>query len=244
MSIRVRQLRLRRRERGMTIAEVLASLAILAVCILGLTAALITSANSNQFAAKRTQSNIFATARIDRISGQTQQTLQHCFRNNPVTYFGTVDCSAMNSASDFQTDATQSFLNAAPGTAGWMLDILDSAVGAKAGDDLLSGPAAAFADSSALDTAATLTLRTNLNNEWTAGGRLGCGSPLITGNPAALCREIHIEQISATVTASGLPSAYATITLPNLYHVWIRVVRGGPNWRNGVLTLDKVLSPQ
>lgn len=202
--------------RGLTLIEVLVSLAILGVSILGLVGGLVIASKANGRASHRTQMLEFAQARLERLMAASR-------KNICTTTFNSekVDCSRMALVGTFDPTV-------APNTGGWMLDILDRAdlQLAQAGVDQMAGPVLVLGDLGAVDEAATLTARAALYTDW-AGGGLGCAAAIVGANQ--LCRELHIEAQSVG-PSSNLP----------VYHIWVRVSRGGGNWNDGPVVLEGV----
>ena len=101
-----------------------------------------------------------------------------------------------------------------------MMDVIDGYPGAGTGFDTLSGPVVADVSTmSGTDTvmAKTATMRTGMLDSWTsAAANANCAHPAVVNDPAALCRELHIE---AKVLANGMTT----------YTYWVRVLRGAAN---------------
>lgn len=217
-----------RRARGMTLIEVLVSLVLLAIATLGLTQGMVVAYTSGGRSSRRTQMVEFAQSSLERLMAASRKNLCTGSIN-----FGAVNCSAMGSG---VFDPT-----AGPNQGGWMLDVLDQAsslVGSGApavpGVDLMAGPVVVVGDLGAIDETATVTARNALITQWgsgTAGAGNGCGSTLVT--TGMLCREIHIEQQDAKVTG--------TVAVP-VFHVWVRVLRGGAGWRDGIVQVEGVIA--
>ena len=204
----------------MTLIEVLVALGILGVAILGLVGGLVVASRANGRASKRTQMAEFAQSRLERLTAASRRNICTSTVNS-----GLVDCSRMAVGGTFDP-------NAAPNTGGWMLDVLDRADAqlAPAGVDQMSGPVLALGDLGAVDEAATLTARAALASDW-AGAGAGCAATMVSANQ--LCREVHIESQSIPVP---------TLTPVNVYHVWVRVTRGGGAWQDGPVVLEGVIS--
>jgi hypothetical protein len=205
----------------MTLIEVLVSLVLLAIALTGLTGGMVVAYNASGRASHRTQMLEFAQSRLERLVAASRKNL--C--TGSVSY-GTVNCSHMLGALD---------LVAAPNAGGWMLDVLDQAntLSASGGVDLMAGPVVALGDLGAVSETDTVTARNALMAEWGtgAGSGNGCGSALVS--PNMLCREIHIEQQDAKVSG--------TLAIP-VFHVWVRVMRGGAAWRDGIVQLEGVIA--
>jgi prepilin-type N-terminal cleavage/methylation domain-containing protein len=203
------------RPAGFTLIEVMASLAILGVSLLGLMAGLNVASASNGRASRRTQMVEFAQSRIERLMAATKADI--C---TATFQGGVVDCSRMAGApSPFNP-------NVAPNTGGWMLDVLDRAPYDPAGTtgvDPMAGPVVVLGNvGGSIDEPATLTARASLASDWSSGGS-GCASPLVTKN--MLCRELHIELDST--------STY--------YHIWVRVSRG-QNYGDGPVVMEGMVA--
>jgi prepilin-type N-terminal cleavage/methylation domain-containing protein len=194
--------RARRLHRGLSLLEVMVSLAILGISSLGLIGGVIISMQSNALAARRTQMKEFAQARVERLLVMTPVQLNQMLNNPKVS-------TAMNSVGTFDP-------NALPGTGGWMMDIIDGYPG-NTGFDTLSGPV--VADVSAMSgtdpvMAKTAAMRSSMLDTWsTTPNSATCANPAVANDPAALCRELHIE---ATLLANGMTT----------YTYWVRVLRG------------------
>ena len=207
----------------MTLLEVLVSLVLLAVATLGLTQGMVVAYTSGGRASRRTQMLEFAQSSLERLIAASRKNLCTGSVN-----FGVVDCAPMGNG---VFDPT-----AGPNQGGWMLDVLDQAnslVGS-GGVDLMAGPVVVIGDAGAIDETTTLTTRSALLTQWgtgTAGSGNGCGSTLVT--TGMLCREIHIEQQDAKVTG--------TTAVP-VFHVWVRVLRGGAGWRDGIVQVEGVIA--
>jgi prepilin-type N-terminal cleavage/methylation domain-containing protein len=210
----------KRRSSGFTLIEVLAAMAILTVSVLGLTAGVLVAFSGNGRSSRRTQMVEFAQSRLDRLTAATKVDIcTGTFQG------GVVSCTKMN--------VTPFDPNAAPGTGGWMLDVLDrpATTGTTAaGVDLMAGPVLVLGDvGGAIDENATLTARANLMTEWgtlsSGGAGLGCASALVAKN--MLCRELHIE--------------FDSVTSPTYYHVWVRVSRG-QSYTDGPVVLEGMIA--
>jgi type II secretory pathway pseudopilin PulG len=216
------------RSAGMTVVEVMASLAILAIAILGLVGGMIVATTANGRASHRTQMAEFAQSRLERLVAASRKNV--CYYDpvaGSVVSPGAVSCTAaMVSSGTFDPTA-------APNTGGWMLDVLDrsDALLASNGVDQMAGPVVVIGDEGAIDEAATLATRSALTADWNAAGH-GCASPIVNASRAILCREVHIETQNAAVTGNAL----------NVYHVWVRVVRGGGIWSDGYVVLEEVIA--
>lgn len=219
----------RRRDRGFTLVEVFSALAVLAIATLGLTAGIVVALRANGLAAQRTLMLQFAQARLERLVAETRVKI-------PTATTTTPDCSAMTVAGAFNP-------NVAPGTGGWMLDVIDGAApGAQAGDDAMFGPVLIFdAATNATDNyiAATRATRTAVYNAWTGGGLSGgCGASTLAvtaggaagtpGTPAILCREVHVEP----QTVNAVP----------MLRAWVRVLQVGTDWQVNSVTLTVDIS--
>ena len=207
----------------MTLIEVLVSLVLLAIATVGLTQGMVVAYTSGGRASRRTQMVEFAQSSIERLVAASRKNLCTGSVN-----FGVVNCSAMGAG---VFDSTQG-----PNQGGWMLDVLDQAnsLVLTGGVDLMAGPVVVLGDSGAIDEATTVSVRSALLTQWgagTAGAGSGCGSTLVT--TGMLCREIHIEQQDAKVTG--------TAAVP-VFHVWVRVIRGGAGWADGIVQLEGVIA--
>jgi type II secretory pathway pseudopilin PulG len=199
--------------RGMSILEVLVALVLLGTAALGLVAGMSLASQGNALARRRTEMLQFAQARLERLSTRTRTKVPTSTTTTPV------DCSKMATGGAFDP-------NAAPGTGGWMLDVLDGsppAGGGALGDDLMAGPLLVEGDRSGIDSAATVTKRATFASAWFDGSDgAGCGSTVVTQNPAVLCREVHVEPLDVTVGG----------TKTFLLRVWVRAVQGGGAWQS------------
>ncbi|MBS2023364.1 MAG: prepilin-type N-terminal cleavage/methylation domain-containing protein [Deltaproteobacteria bacterium] len=209
-------------ERGLTLIEVLVAFGLLAIGLVGLTAGLVTASKSNGRAFHRTQMVEFAQSRIERLTAASRKNICTATSSS-----GPVSCSGMGNGT-FSTTA-------APNTNGWIADLLDRATvtdplalasSSTYGVDVMAGPALVFgsttgSNNNAVDDAATISKRTAI-----AADANGCASSLVTAD--TLCREIHIEDQSTTVGAQTLKS----------YHIWVRVIRGGGNYLDGMVVLE------
>jgi type II secretory pathway pseudopilin PulG len=218
----------------MTLIEVLASLGILAVSIVGLVAGLLVAVNANTYSAKRTQMLEFAQGRMERLVTRNRASL--CGASSFSA--GLTFCTSMAHSGAFDPTV-------APNSGGWVADTVDGVPAAAAGDDTLQGPVAVFADNNAIDTAKTTALRNAFFNN-----SLNCGDGTttvtvggavvgpISKDPSVICREIHSE-------ASDVGS---NPTVPML-HIWVRVIRGGwaknppftTGYMNGSVLLDRLV---
>src|SRR5258708_6968287 len=111
----MRRARMQRLSRGISLIEVMVSIAILGIASLGLVGGIIVSVNSNALAGRRTQALEFAQARIERLMAM-----------------GPVQLNSMITAPGVAAAMTVSGLGAvsvsiSPGAAGsgWMMDALD-----------------------------------------------------------------------------------------------------------------------
>jgi type II secretory pathway pseudopilin PulG len=207
----------------MTLLEVMIALALLGVSALGLVGGMVVASNTNAISRRRTEMYQFAQARIEQLATRTRTNIPTAATVTPV------NCSAMNAGGTFDP-------NAAPGTGGWMLDVIDGAPpagGGSLGDSLMAGPLLVEGDLSGVDSAGTLAQRATFANNWlTATDTQGCASTTVTKNIAVLCRELHIEANDTVVNG---------VTVPML-RVWVRVVQGGANWQNAFVTLRQDIS--
>jgi type II secretory pathway pseudopilin PulG len=204
----------------MTILEVLIAMVLLSIGALGMVSGMLLASNGNAISRRRTEMLQFAQARLERLATRTRTNIPTSATTTPI------DCSAMNAGGTFDP-------NAAPGTGGWMLDVIDlntDATGA-VGDDLMVGPLLLEGQFSGVDSAATIATRTSFATSWFGGADTkGCGSSVVTSNAAVLCREIHVEP--ADVTVSG--------TKMYLLRAWVRVVQGGTtNWKTSYVTVQQ-----
>ena len=203
----------RRLDRGFSLIEVFAALTILAVASLGLLGGMVIAVNSNGVAAKRTLMVQFAQARIERLLAETRTKIPTAATTSP-------DCSAM---------AVGTFVpSAAPGTGGWMLDVIDGDAPAAAGDDSMFGPvliADANVNSKDDYIGQTVAKRAAVLAAWNGGGLPGgCGDASLNVS-GILCREIHIEPSNV----GGIP----------MLRAWVRVVQGGGDWRTASVTMQE-----
>jgi hypothetical protein len=177
------------------------------------------ASNGNAVSRRRTEMLQFAQARLERLATRTRTKVPTSATTTPV------NCSSM-AASPFDP-------NAPPGTGGWMLDVIDGnppAGGGALGDDLMFGPLLVEGDLSGVDSAGTLSTRTSFANAWFAAtDTAGCGSTVVTSNPAVLCREIHIEPVDNT---SGGTTTF-------MLRAWVRVVQGGVAWNTSYVTVQQ-----
>jgi type II secretory pathway pseudopilin PulG len=207
----------------MTLLEVLISLLLLATATVGLTQGMVVAYAAGGRASRRTQMAEFAQSSLERLMAASRKNLCTGSVN-----FGKVNCSPMGNG---VFDPTQG-----PNQGGWMLDVMDQAnslVGS-GGVDLMAGPVVVFGDAGAVDETTSVSVRSALLTQWgagTAGAGNGCGSTLVTSS--MLCREIHIEQQDAKVTG--------TTAVP-VFHVWVRVIRGGAAWNDGVVQVEGVIA--
>ena len=198
--------------RGFSLIEVMAALAVLATATLGLTAGIIVAVNANGISAKRTLMAQFAQARIERLLAETRTKIP-----TAATF------PAMAVAGAFIPDV-------APGTGGWMIDVIDGVAPPLAGNNAMFGPVM-IADASVNGTddfiGQTVAQRTATYNAWTSGGLPGgCGHPSLQ-KTQILCREVHIE-----------PLDVGTPPIPML-RAWVRVVQGGTNWQSTSLRMSE-----
>ena len=207
-----------RRRRGMTLIEVMVALALLGVSALGLVGGMVVASNTNAISRRRTHMLEFGHARLERLASRTRNTVPTAATLTPV------NCSKMSAGGTFDPSS-------APGTGGWMLDVIDGNPppgGGALGDDLMAGPLLVEGDLSGVDSAGTLSQRATFASAWFgATDTAGCGSTTVTSNPAVLCREIHIEPLDVTV--NGITTF--------LLRVWVRVVQGGGPWQNSYVLL-------
>jgi prepilin-type N-terminal cleavage/methylation domain-containing protein len=209
-----------RRRRGMTLLEVMVALALLGVSALGLVGGMVVASGTNGISRRRTHMLEFGHARLERLGTRTRVNIPTQATVTPV------NCSSMAAGGPFDP-------NAAPGTGGWMLDVIDGTPPPGAGtlgDDLMFGPLLVEGDLSGVDSAATIAKRTTAAAAWFgATDTKGCGSTTVTSNPAVMCREIHVEPLD--VAAGG--------TTMFMLRVWVRVVQGGGNWQNSFVLLRR-----
>jgi type II secretory pathway pseudopilin PulG len=207
----------------MTILEVLIALALLSIGGLGMVSGMLIASNGNAVSRRRTDMVQFAQTRLERLATRDRTQIP-----TATTTGAGIDYSTM-SASPFDP-------NAAPGTGGWMLDVIDGnppAGGGSLGNDLMAGPLLVEGDLSGVDSAATLPLRGSFANAWLTGkDTKGCGSSTVTSNPAVLCREVHIEPWDPTI--GGVQTF--------MFRIWVRVVQGGRNWRSAYVTVTQDVS--
>ena len=140
--------------RGMTLLEVMVALALLGVSALGLVGGMIVATNTNGISRRRTEMLQFAQARIEQLASRTRVNIPTAATTTPV------NCAAMNAGGAFN-------VNAAPGTGGWMLDVIDGnppAGGGSLGDSLMAGPLLVEGDLSGIDSAATLAFTLSVRN--------------------------------------------------------------------------------
>src|SRR3954464_6291614 len=114
--------------RGMTILEVLIAMVLLTIGAMGMMSGMLLASNGNAISRRRTEMLQFAQARVERLTTRTRTKVPTAATTTPI------NCSSMSVAS-FNPDA-------APGTGGWMLDVLDLKTDASGavGDDLMVGP--------------------------------------------------------------------------------------------------------
>jgi len=210
-------------DRGVTILEVLIAMALLSIGGMGMIGGMLIASNGNVVSRRRTDMLQFAQTRLERLATRERT------RIPTATTAGTgIDYSSM-SASPFDP-------NAAPGTGGWMLDVIDGnppAGGGSLGNDLMAGPLLVEGDLSGVDLATTLSKRSSFADAWFTGkDTKGCGSGTVTSNPAVLCREVHIEPLDATI--GGVQTF--------MFRIWIRVVQGGRNWKSSYVTVTEDVS--
>lgn len=226
MSIRARHHPRRRTQRGFTLVEVFAALAVLSIATLGLVAGLLIALRANGIAAQRTLMLQFAQTRLERLVAETRTKIPTALTTSP-------DCSAM-AVGTFDPIA-------APGTGGWMLDVIDGpAPGGLAGDDSMFGPVLIYdAATNATDNylSSTLATRAAVYSAWTGGALAnGCGAASLAASApssggaapsqaAILCREVHIEP----QTINNVP----------MLRAWVRVLQVGADWRVNSVTLTE-----
>ena len=190
----------RSQARGFTLVEVFVALAFLGI------------SGAAELSRRRTDMTVFALTRLERVATRTRSKVPTATTTTPV------DCSAMAVAGAFDP-------NAAPGTGGWMLDVIDGnppAGGGTLGDDMMAGPLLVEGDSGP-DTTNTLSKRASFASAWIAGtDRAGCGSNTVLNDRTVFCREIHVEPVD--VTAGGVTTF--------MLRVWVRVIQGGVPWQN------------
>jgi type II secretory pathway pseudopilin PulG len=201
----------------MTLLEVLIAMVLLSIGALGMMSGMLLASNGNAISRRRTEMLQFAQARVERLATRTRTKVPTSATSTPV------NCSTM-SASPFDP-------NSAPGTGGWMLDVIDGnppAGGGTVGDDLMAGPLLVEGDLSGVDAAATLTKRTSFANAWfAASDTAGCGSSVVSSDPTVMCREVHVESVDNT---SGGTQTF-------LLRAWVRVVQGGVPWNTSYVTV-------
>jgi prepilin-type N-terminal cleavage/methylation domain-containing protein len=205
-----------RTPRGMTLIEVMSSLAILGVAALGLVGTMVVATGGNALAARRTLMTQFGQARMELLVSQTRTKIPTSTTSVPV------NCGAMATGGAFDP-------NAAPGTGGWMLDVVDGSPPAGAGDNAFFGPV--LVDSSSNGTsddtvARTQALRSKMAADFLGGAdKSGCGSSNVTLSASVLCRELHVEPY----TLNGSP----------MLRAYVRVVQGGGPWWRSYVTLQQ-----
>ena len=188
----------------MTLIEVLIGLAILGIASLGLAGTLVVSNNSNSIAARRTIMSAFAQARIESLTSMTRQKIP--------TGNGAFPCCTAMSAVNFDPMSD-------PNTGGWVLDTIDGAAPATAGDDLLWGPVMVYdaTDNGKDNTVAkTKALRPAVAS---------CLDAAVATNASVFCREVHIEPY----TLNGAP----------MLRAYVRVIQGGGSWRRSYVLLQQ-----
>jgi type II secretory pathway pseudopilin PulG len=207
----------------MTLIEVMASLSILAVTSLAVMAGMVVASNANGMSRRRTIMLQFAQSRLEVLGSRTRTKIPTAATTTPF------DCSKMAVSGTFDP-------NAAPGTGGWMLDVIDGtppAGGGTQGDDLMFGPLLAEGDFSGIDPVVALSARSSFSSAWFGNtDTLGCGSPTVTKDLRLFCREIHIQPFDFT---SGGVSV-------SMLRVWVRVVHGGEPWQNSYVMLQQDLA--
>lgn len=218
-------------QRGLTLIEIMASLGILGVAALGLVGSMVVAINGNSLAARRTLMSEFAQARMERLVSMTRNKIPS---SNFTNFGGMVAPGSLPDVNGVMSTSGQfdgnNGNNTAPGTGGWVLDVIDGAAPATAGDDPMFGPVL-FDDTAGngSDTfmARTNTLRVPMANTWLAGNGSGasCADPVIVSDPGVLCREVHIEPYNP----AGVP----------LLRVWVRVVQGGGDWHRSYVTMTE-----
>ena len=190
----------KRVQRGFSLIEVFAALAVLGISMLGLTAGLIVAASSTSIAAQRTLMLQFAQSRLERLLAETRTKIP----TKDDIVGGVSCCARMDPGGTFNP-------NAAPGTGGWQMDTIDGVPGTSAGDDAMAGPVLFFDSSgNASDPfiAQTIAAR-NAAIAAAIDGGSGCGDASVKV-AGLLCREIHIEP--------------ATISGIHMLRAWVRVV--------------------
>ena len=214
--------------RGFTVVEVFMALAVLAIATTGLVGGIVVALRTNGVSSQRTLMAQFAQARLERLVVATRSKIPTAATTFPV------DCSKMTVGGAFDPTA-------APGTGGWMLDVIDGAApGGAYGDDAMWGPVLVYdAASNAADNymASTIATRASVYNNWIGGGLPnGCATPTLTpaspggGLPAPsqaalLCREVHIEP----QTINGTP----------MLRAWVRVLQVGADWKVNSVTFQE-----
>jgi prepilin-type N-terminal cleavage/methylation domain-containing protein len=227
--VNTRALEGRHAQRGFTLIEVFAALAVLAVSSLGLVAGLVIALRANGIAAQRTLMLQFAQTRLERLIAETRTKIPTAATTSP-------DCSKMTSSP--WPSGTSGL--PPPGTGGWMLDVIDGpAPNGAAGNDAMFGPVLIYdAANNATDNyiGSTIATRTSVYNAW-VGGSLsnGCASTITPQSPgggapapgqaAVLCREVHIEP----QTVNGIP----------MLRAWVRVLQVGADWQVNSVTLTE-----
>ena len=208
----------RRQYAGFSLIETMASLAILAVAALGLMGSMLVASGTNSISRRRTDMTLFAHSRIERLGSRTRSKVPTATTTTPV------NCAAMAVVGAFDP-------NAAPGTGGWMLDVIDGtppAGGGAIGDDLMAGPLLAEGAGNGVDGASTLSKRASFAAAWLGGtDTAGCGSDTVRNDSTVMCREVHIEPLN--VTNAGVTTF--------MLRVWVRVVQGGVPWRNSYVLM-------
>ena len=220
--------RLRRAPRGMSLIEVMTAMAILGIATLGLVGGVIVALSANAISARRTQMKEFAQSRVERLTAMRSSQIPNSSTTFPANFSGMgTGGPAFNPLSP-------------PGTGGWMLDVIDAGT-ATSGFDAMAGPtlvddsSAGSADYTAPTVvvstlpAKTIAHRAAMITKWNGDSTTSCADSTVTADTSVLCREIHIEQ---QTSPSGAP----------LWHAWVRVVQGGPNWQTSNLTLDQVMA--
>ena len=205
----------KRPQRGFTLIEVFAALAVLGIAMLGLTAGLVVAGSSTAIASKRTLMLQFAQTRIERLVAETRVRIP----TYDYTITGTACCAKMNAGGAFNAAA-------APGTGGWQMDTIDGPPGTTAGDDIMYGPLL-ISDSSGNATDTYLAQTVAARNAAISGaidGGLGCGDPSVRVG-GELCRELHIEP--------------ANIGGVRMLRVWVRVVDGSGSYLANSVTLQE-----
>jgi prepilin-type N-terminal cleavage/methylation domain-containing protein len=218
-----------RGQRGFSLIEVFAALAVLSIATLGLVGGIIIALRSNGIAAQRTLMVQFAQTRLERLVAETRTKIPTALTTSP-------DCSKMSVSGTFDPSAP-------PGTGGWMLDVIDGPAPAGAGNDAMFGPVMIYdAATNATDNyiSSTVSTRTTVYNNWIGAGLAnGCGATgsiaaatpsggaPAPGQAAILCRELHIEP----QTINGVP----------ILRAWVRVIQVGADWRvNSVMLQEDI----